>query len=199
MATAAVGCGTSSPERERGANSTPALPPRHPPCCAQEPTPREGLLVSPRQAALHDPPLDRARAGRPRARLHPRGPALIQCSCHMAGPPRSRDPAAVGIGAPGAPSSRSRICPQGSPVPEQTLGPVRPGQVRGSPPWSGRLHRRLLAPPSPRFPGLGHTNTLFTLQRPWHWAWGSRRGPHGPVSRAAVHPAPSRWESATPP
>lgn len=95
----------------------------------------------------------------------------------MAGPPRSRDPVAVGIGAPGAPFSRSRIRLQGSPVPAQTLGA---GQARASVLRS--TPERTPAPlpshsPSPRFPGLGHTNTLLTSRRPRHPVWGGPTAP----------------------
>lgn len=102
------------------------------------------------------------------ARLHPRGPASVQSSCHMAGPPRSRDPVAVGIGAPGAPSSRSRIRLQGSPDPAQTLGA---GQARASVLRSSPERTPTLRPshsPEPTVP----------------WTWPHKHAPHFTASTA---------------
>lgn len=64
--------------------------------------------------------------------------------------------------------------------PRKPWGVVRPGQAHCGSPGSRRPHSRLHTPPSPRFPGLGHTNTLLTLQHPQHGAWGGPRGPPGP-------------------
>lgn len=147
--------------------------------------PREELLVlfppSPRRSQQNCmTPLDRERAGRPASAL-PRGPASVLCACHMAGPPQSVETLWwLGLGRrahapPGQGSARRGLL-----SPRRPWGPVRPGQAHCGPPRSGCPHRCLHTPPSLQFPGLGHTNTLLTLQHPQHWVWGGPCGPPGP-------------------
>ena len=78
--------------------------------------------------------------------------------------------------APPGPGSARRVLLS----PHRPWGPVRPGRAHCCLPRSGCPHSCLHTPSSSQFPGLGHTNTLLTLQHPRHWAWSGPCGPPGP-------------------
>lgn len=113
-------------------------------------------------------------------------------------PSESGDPVVIGIGVPDPHSSKSRIRPQGSPVPAQTLGggQARAGTLRFTP-------EQTPAQPPSHSPKPAVPWTWPHKHAP-HFAASTARGvgrparPSWPISWAAVCPAPSRWESVPP-
>lgn len=149
---------------------------------------QQNCMTSPLQGVSWPPGLGSA----PRPSL---GPVRLP---HGWAPSERGDPVVIGIGVPDPHSSKSRIRPQGSPVPAQTLGG---GQARAG---TLRFTREQTPAQPPSHSPKPAVPWTWPHKHAPHFAASTARGvgrparPSWPISWAAVCPAPSRWESVPP-